>query len=391
MTPSYSFEHLPFPIPLAFDTIYYVESPDNDPLNQVMRQLATNGPIFENKELQPFAFKLLCLTREELEPERIIAGISDTTDTELLAKAINNLRQCLGADKGGTLTARCLPKFSYNEHTDDNAIYTFDNFGNTNPKKAEEITKSFAHSVAKENFRRLTDDTFPTFQQVEETIRSPHRQSDVIAMSYNIMDIKPKDLIKTMQNRLAELNDEIDDQTNFDDIFCMVKKSLERLKASFKMDIFCPIEVKDDKIYLITPERERKEIIFDRNYAKTLFVFYLQHIQRTNRNPDVPRYLTQSDLKNYKNELFEIYQFFSGKICELNDIRTLWDKFTGTGFRDANSSIGTYFKKEFDVETIKEKYHKSYFVSIWKYSGTRYGIDIDESDFTMDQFNYKKH
>ncbi len=58
---------LSFPVPLAFDTVYFVDSPDNESLNQAMRQIEqSHRLLFDNADVQPFPFKLLCLTREEL-------------------------------------------------------------------------------------------------------------------------------------------------------------------------------------------------------------------------------------------------------------------------------------------------------------------------------------
>ena len=78
----------------------------------------------------------------------------------------------------------------------------------------------------------------------------------------------------------------------------------------------------------------------------------------------------------------------------MKDIQSLWDRSAGYGFRDATSSIRNYFKEEFDVEAIKKKYHKCYFSAKQnekdKFGYLRYGIDLDEEDFDIEQFTYKR-
>ena len=130
---------LSFPVPLAFDTVYFVESPDNEPLNQAMRQIEqSHRPLLENAEVQPFPFRLLCLTREELAADRLRARFAGLFAPELVDGTIDALRECLQADTGGTLTARCLPRFSGDVRVEDRAVCIAEDFGKTSPEEALE-------------------------------------------------------------------------------------------------------------------------------------------------------------------------------------------------------------------------------------------------------------
>ena len=396
-------------VPLCYDTVYYVESPDNEPLNQAMRRIAQSGaPVFADAQQQPFPFKLLYLTRAELEPEQLRTKLPGTFEPELVDETINNLRRCLEADTGGTLTARCLPKFSYDDvREDDRTVCAFEKFSATRPEEAEKKVKDFARFVASENFERVSGVSYYSFQSAREEARqtrSPHRDfcSDSYGSSYRSLGFMvakpdPKVIVQRLQERLATIEDQINEQTSYDDLIGMLEADLKSLKNKYKMDTICKVEVDDDKIYLWISKKEKREILFDRrDFAKTLFVFYLQQIQRANRNPGVSRYLSQLELEEYKDELYKIYQYFSGRQqCSMKDIQSLWDKSAGYGFRDATSSIRNYFKEEFDVEALKKKYHKCYFSAKQnekdQFGYLRYGIDLDEEDFDIEQFTYKKN
>lgn len=389
---------LPFRIPLCYDMVYYMESPDNEPLNQAMRQLAAAGqPLFENTEMQPFPFKLMCLSQEELAADRLTADLADKFEPELVADTIADLRECLQADKGGTLTARCLPKFDGKVRVDDRAVCIIEDFGTTRPENAEETAKSFAHSVAMENFHRLAGISYSRFLKAKEEAQHPHpsRQSSDNTMGFLIVHADPNEVLQKMQERLDAISNMINEKTNYNDVLKMLDAEVKELKDKYKMNTFCKLFVKDKDLYLKVSDTENRVIEFGRDTSKALYVFYLQQIQRAKKNPGVPQYLSQDELEDYKNELFEIYQWFSGSTRRrIEDICDMWDASKGFMFRDAISCIKQYFENEFDVATIQKNYNKSYFCSIKrensKKSGRLYGADLDVDDFNLDQFNYRR-
>lgn len=385
---------LPTPVPLAFDTVYFVESPDNEPLNQTMRQIAqSHRPLFENAEMQPFPFKLLCLTREELAADRLRARFAGDFDSELVDDTIIALRECLQADTGGTLTARCLPKFDKHVRVDDRAVCIAEDFGCTRPEEALETARRFARDVAEENFHRLSENTYYTYQRAKEEYGRPQRHSGGGGMGFVVVPPDPKEIIRKMKERLTEIDGTINEQTEYDDVIEWLKADLKRLEDRGKMADFCKLSVKDDKLYFKVSNKEDRIIEFGRDTSKTLYVFYLQQIQRARKNPGVSQFLSQKELEEYKDELFKIYQWFSGRVdCQIEDISGLWVS-KGYMFRDAISCIKKYFERELDVVTIQKKYHKRYFCSIpndkGQTGGRRYGVDIDVDDFDLDQFNYR--
>ena len=59
-----------------------------------------------------------------------------------------------------------------------------------------------------------------------------------------------------MEERLAEINGNINEQTNYDDVIEMLKEDLKRLEDGGKMATFCKLFVKDDKLYFKVPDTE---------------------------------------------------------------------------------------------------------------------------------------
>ena len=382
----------PFPISLAFDTVYYVESPDNEPLNEAMRQIAAVGrPLFENAEMQPFPFKLQCLTREELAADRLSSDLAGKFDPELVAETIGDLRECLHADTGGTLTARCLPKFKGHVRVDDHAVCTFEEFGSTSPEEALENVRAFARAVAEENFHRLSNETYYSYQRAKEEYGRPQRHSSV-GMEFIIVPPDPKEIIEEMQKHLKTINDSINEQTNIDEIIDSVENELKRLKDKGKMGTPFKLKVENEKIYVILSEDERHEVLFERrDVAKTLYIFFLKQIERAKKEHTNLTYISKQGLESYKEELLELYQRIGGKYsATIKDIESWWDP-SYNDFANALSSIRKYFKRELDTTALTNNYHKCYSIELMgedSHGRDGYGIALDTTDFDLGKFSY---
>ena len=63
-------------IPLACNVIYYVESPENEPLNAAMRKLAEqNIAMLDDAKIQPYPFGLQCVAQSDLDEETLRAAL----------------------------------------------------------------------------------------------------------------------------------------------------------------------------------------------------------------------------------------------------------------------------------------------------------------------------
>lgn len=399
---------LPFRVPLCYDTVYYVESPDNEPLNQAMRQLAAAGqPLFEDTEMQPFPFKLMCLSQEELAVDRLSANLAGKFEPELVADTIDNLRECLQADKGGTLTARCLPKFSGEVRLDDRAVCISEDFRTIGPEDAEENAQIFARLVANENFRRLAGVSYSRFREAKEEEERPRYLNEMeeetySPSSYSSSDmtlrfmeapVDPREVVRELQENLAIISDSITENTNANDIFEGMEKKMERLKHEGKLASMRKLEVDGTNIKFVLSEEEKAKVVFGRgSVAKTLYIFFLRLIQRAAKEHSDPIYVSKPGLEAYKDELLDLYIRISDKYkTTLNDIASWWDP-SSNDFATALSSIRKFFKQELNVEAIKDKYKKCYSIEVMgrdKFNSDVYGIQLDPSDFDLGKFNYR--
>ena len=382
----------PFPIPLAYDTVYYVESPDNEPLNQAMRQIAAAGqPLFENAEMQPFPFKLQCLTQEELSSDHLRARLADHFEPDLVADTIADLRECLCADTGGTLTARCLPEFDYDGNPDyDNAVCTSTEFGSTRPEEAQAAAKSFAREVAKNNFERLSGITYYRFQEAKEEARRPRRMTPGPGMlGFITVPIDPQEVLNNMHKRLNKISREFNSHSNYGSIFEEMEKEYENLKNSYKRKKVYKLFIDDDfNIWIDTQEQMPLKVKFDRgDKPKALYIFYLQQICIAANNHTKPIYISPNQLENYKKELFSIYKKICSRCCTIRDIETFWDSDCNV-FDTSLGSIRRFFGQEFDVKEIYSQYHKRYSVEMMYNDvyGRYYGIELDADDIDLGPF-----
>lgn len=395
---------LQFSVPLAYDTVYYVESPDNEPLNQAMRQLAAAGqPLFANPEMQPFPFKLLCLSQEELAADRLSSGLADRFDPELVADTIADLRECLHADTGGTLTARCLPKFDYNGNMDDDdTVCISTEFGGTRPENALSAAASFAREVAEKNFFRVSGTSYSSFQDAKEEARRPRYSQNTWGegrssgrmMSFMMVRQDPKEIVRKLQERLAEISDTIDENTKANEIIVLLEADLEKWKQKGKQKTFYPLIVKEKDIFLQIPDGKPQKLKFIRGeVAKTLYIFFLQQIARAADKHTAPIYLSKQDLADHKKELYDIYWRLGGtKVKKIEDINLWWDGPYGD-FSNALSSIRSFFKKEFDVAYLQNEFKKCYTIEVMGKDANRkdiYGIALDAKDIIWESHKYQK-
>ena len=360
----------PFPIPLAYDTLYYVESLDNEPLNQAMRQIAAAGqPLFENAEMQPFPFKLQCLTQEELAADRLSARLIGDFDPDLVADTIADLRECLCADTGGTLTARCLPKFDYDGNpNDDNAVCSSTEFGST---------------------RRLAGITYYRFQEAKEEANSPSRISPGPRMlGFIIAPTNPQEIVDKMHKRLKKISRDINNH-NISSVFEAMETEIETLKNSYKRKNVYKLYIDNNfNIWIDTQEQMPLKVKFSRgDKAKALYIFYLQQIHIAAKNHAKPIYISPNQLENFKKELFSIYKKICSRCCTPRDIEMFWDSDCNV-FDTSLGSIRRFFGQEFDVKEVYSKYHKRYSVELIHNDvfGRYYGIELDADDIDLGPF-----
>ena len=414
MLPTLTSKKFKFKIPLCFDTLYYVESLDNSALNDVMRQLQQTSPVFNEPDIQPFPFRIQYLSQSELNTDRLAKEMGEGFNSELLEELVGDMRRCLSADKGGTLSARLLPIFYYNNtFEDDHTVSTFKDFNTISSRDAQDFTRLFASLVANKNFKRLNGVTYTAYQKSnKEKLHKPHLPSAIGDIGFvtispqemrqkhprkhsdsSIRSLPEAEKIKSTQKlHLSELSNIIDQYTSSNGIDPIewLKEEIKKRVNSGKLKVICPIIVHDDKIYLKLSEKEMSEIHFVRgDVPKTLYIFYLKQLKRSKKSPSIPKNVSQAELENYKNELLDIYRHISNRAdIGMRNIETWWERGARSNdFMSALSAIKRTFETIFDVDLIEKKYGK-----IYKIVGTddkdncgysRYCIGLDPDDVTL--------
>jgi|GEM_PF-1823195 len=392
---------LPAPVSLRYDTVYYVESPDNEELNNAMRKRQEAGPLFKDTEMLPFPIKLQYVSQKELDSDYLKAKFNGTYDVEEVDEVIENMRECLSADKGGSLTARCVPLFTTgNIMEDDYAVCYYQDFDSVRIEYAFENAKSFARYVAETDFKRLVGKSYAEYRREKEDDwfdqYSGPSSSGFGMMGFQVRNLpEPRRVTRNKQYGVPELDKNIKQIAELNGITPeeLVATYLNEKQRKGKLQKVCPIFVKGNDIYIKISEKENKKVSFGRGHvSKALYIFYLQQIELVWHNIDLPGLLSQVELEKYKEVLLSIYWDISGNYSKSEkDIISWWDKEVNT-FLPAVTAINKFFRKEFDVETLEKEYNSSYLLEIKdkdSYGNSRYGITLGINDFDLGWYSVK--
>lgn len=396
----YTTTSLPSPVPLRYDTIYYVESLANEALNDTMRQLQHEGPLFRDRDMLPFQIKLQYVSQKELDGDYLRSQLGDKYDAEEVDEVVENMRECLCADKGGSLTARCVPSFTAgNVMEDDYAVCYYQDFDSISAENAFGKAKSFARYVAEKDFKRLMGKSYAEYQREKEYDRfdqypGPSSSGFGLMMGFQVTNLpEPRRVTRAMQQGLSEIDEKLERIADIIGITPeeLMSTYLNEKQRKGKLRKVCPIFIKDNNIYIKISEKENKKVSFERGYvSKVLYIFYLQQIELFGYNFSLPKLVSQVELENYKEVLLSIYWDISGSGSKSEaDIMSWWDKGVNT-FLPAVSAINKFFKEEFDVETLKEEYKISYLLEIKgkdSYGNSSYGIGLSCEYFDLGKFN----
>ncbi len=368
-------------VPLCYDTVYYVESPDNEELNHAMLQLQQEGPLFYDSEMMSFPMKLQYVSQKDLDGDYLRSQLGDSYDAEAVDDAIYDLRKCLSADMGGTITACYMPrKGSESTHED---ICSLPLFEFATPESAVAKAKKFAQKVAETDFQRVMGVSYQQYSKSYENLYNPPLPSCNLMMGYMRNSVAPEETVRIIRSTLKNVKGR-----STSSILDILKSNIQKIEDMCKFDIFCPLSIDDNKIWLNFPDQEQMEVKFVRgSVAKTLYIFYLRQIKRGKKT----RVLSQMELYDYIPELKKIYENIKGQKVSNNDVASWCDKSQNT-FSRAISSINDFFRREFDLDIIKKKEHKSYLLEIKAghkddNDNSRYGIGLEPDDFDLGDYD----
>ena len=374
-------------IPLACNVIYYVESPENEPLNAAMRQLAEHdSPLLDDTKIQPYPFRLQYVAQSDLDEEALRSALIPEYGETLATETVGNLRRSLSDGQGGTLVARCLPTFSYGGFfEDDHTVCTFPGFRLTAPQDAAEKTVWFAHEAAERNFYRLTGESYQKYIAPPTSVRESRSDYGGFGMGFIVREKTKQEITDDMLQHSEALSDWIDRNIqNEDEAISVLDMVLKQLRNKGKLKKLCKLKVKDKHIHLMLSSNELQELSFRRGgIAKMLYVFFLVQIKRAEKDSNVPMCVAQVNLVDYKDDLLYIYQGIgSNRDTDIHSIESVWEKGNGD-FGNALSSIRSSFDDIFDVKSLLPKCYTIEIVDKDKMGRSLYGIQLDPDDIEL--------
>lgn len=372
-------------IPLACNVIYYVESPENEPLNAAMRDLAKQDiTLLDDAKIQPYPFRLQYVAQSDLDVETLRTALIPEYGETLAEETVGNFRRCLSDGQGGTLVARCLPIFSSGDFfEDDHTVCTFPGFRLTAPEKAAGKVAWFAREAAERNFYRLTGESYQDYINPPARARESRSGYGGFGMGFITREKSKQEITEDMQRRAEALSDWIVKNIQDDNVAISVLDLVQKqLRNKGKLKVPCKIKVKDKSIYRMLPKNELKELSFRRgSIAKMLYVFFLIQIKRAEKDPCVSKNIAQVNLVDYKDDLSEIYMNISGK-WDPQSIESVWNK-ESNDFANALSSIRRSFEDIFDVNSLLPKCYTIEIVDEDKMGRSLYGIQLDPDDIEL--------
>ena len=374
-------------IPLACNVIYYVESPENEPLNAAMRQLAEqNRMLLDDSKIQPYPFSLQYVAQSDLDEEALRSALIPEYGETLAVETVGNFRRCLSDGQGGTLVARCLPTFSYDDFfEDDHTICTFPGFHLTAPQSVAEKVAWFARQAAERNFYRLTGESYHDYITPPASVKESRSGYGGFGMGLIVREKTKQEITEDMLRRSEALSDWIvRNIQNDDEAISILDMVLKQMRNKKKRTEPCKIKIKDRDIYLMLSKNEMKKLSIGRGaIPRMLYVFYLVQIKRAERDAHVPRYIAQVNLVDYKDDLLYIYQGIgSNWDADIHSIESVWDKTNGA-FASALWSIRSCFGDIFDVSSILPKCYTIEIMDKDKMGRSLYGIQLDPNDIEL--------
>ena len=374
-------------IPLACNVIYYVESPENEPLNAAMRKLAEqNIAMLDDAKIQPYPFGLQYVAQSDLDEEALRTALIPEYGETLSEETVGNFRRTLSDGQGGTLVARCLPKFSSGDFfEDDHTVCTFPGFRLTAPENAAGKVAWFAQKAAERNFYRLTGESYEDYITPPAPIRESRSGYRGFEIGFLTRKKSKQEITEDMLRHSEALSDWIDRNIqNNDEAISVLDMVMKQMRNKGKLKKPCKIKVHDKHIYLILPKNELRKLSIGRGaIPRMLYVFYLLQIKRAAKDSRQPRNIAQVNLEDYKDDLLHIYKNIgSNWDADMHSIESVWDKTTGT-FSSALWSIRSCFENIFDVNSLQPKCYTIEIVDEDKTGRSLYGIQLDPDDIEL--------
>ena len=389
-------------LPLCFNTIYYMESAENEGLNNLVRKYFQQDPNDQlPRDLRRFPYRFRYVTQAEVEAEHLrelLAENGSVADSPALAETIDFVRECLHADTGGFLVARQMTESAY-EHTADGKpipqqehLLTFPlHLANNRSQSIE----NFVWYVANNDFESLAGVSYYRYNQEknERHEQSARRSAPgTMTLSFITMPLDTKKIDKEIDRKAQKLNSKLNKYfpDNEAEALEIVERIVEIRKNKLKIDTFCPLAIEKDGKFFYTLNGEKIAFNFVRGpLGKTLYILYLRQIERAAADPTgkTPTYICRNHLNKYKEELFDIYEMMNatGNYSERKQrIDNLW--------RSPNNVIdknNKFFEDNFNMEAIAPKYYTIEKVGFDDKGDILDAVGLEKEDFDLGPFSIR--
>lgn len=394
------FDDLEEPIPLCFNTIYYVETPDNEELNNLVQQFFLQDPnALLPRDLRRLRYRFRYLSQKELQPDKLYKrlaeqGVDDNDPTT--AEAIDFLRECLHTDTGGYLVARQLPKISEKNGTivldkeEHMLSYPLLHVANT-----KQSIQDFLYRLANSDFESLSGVSYGRYYRDKYERRELRGSCSPRTMSISFIQVplNISEIDEDTDRKAKEFNNQTNDFLPEDEIkaILIAQRALDLRKNKLKINQLCAISVdKQGKIYYKIDGKEVECKFVRGPLGRALYILYLRQIERAAKDltGKTPSSICRNHLNKYEDELFEIYTSMkpSGIYLEKRkSIENLWRNPTND-----ISKINKFFEETFNVEAIAPKYYTIEVVGYDENGDKLEAVGLETEDFDLGDFSIDK-
>lgn len=394
------FDDLEEPIPLCFNTIYYVECPDNEELNSLVQQffLQDLNELLP-RDLRRLRYRFRYLTQKELQPDKLYKRLveQEVNDNDpATVVAIDFLRECLHTDTGGYLVARQLPKISEKNDTIvlDKEEHML-SFPLLNVANTEQGIRDFLWRVAAVDFESLSGVSYGRYHSDKYERRELGRSSSsgTMTISFIQVPLNIPEIDEETDRKAKEFNNMTNDLLPEDEIkaILIAKRALNLRENKLKINKLCPLLVdKQGKIYYKIDGKE-VECKFKRGIiGRALYILYLRQIERAAKDStgETPSSICRNHLNKYEDELLDIYTSMdpSGTPLERQQrIEALWRNPT-----NEICKINTFFEETFNAEAITPNYYTIEVVGYDKNGDKLEAVGLETEDFDLGDFSIDK-
>lgn len=392
-------------IPLCFHTIYYMESTENEELNNLVRKYFQQDPNnLLHRDLRHLPYRFQYVAQEEVQSDNLRENLAQNgidADNPAATETVALMRECLHSETGGFLAARALTKPITDDKDEEDAdsqhehLLTFPLHQTSSPQRS---IQNFVCQLAQADFKTLAGISFYSYSLDKDDKRTSGGIPSGM-MGFLVVRSDTEQVDETIRNTLSELCDrgliKLSDGDIHKNPSSLFKEILEAIDNNKKLTKPCGLWVNENGlIFLSTPEGSLKCNCRGK-LSRALYILFLRQIERAENDPSgqTPTSICLVDLDKYYDELVSIYQKMNpqGNLSSWKrSIKILCEEPS-----NEISHINTDFKGKFHVDHIREKYNKHYTIDLLDEKDPQsgqslYAIGLTMKDFSLGEFSIYK-